>query len=27
MVTTSVTYLEGSEERFVAHGEVVGVTY
>src|SRR5918997_2142355 len=27
MVTTSVTYLEGSEESFVAHGEVVGVTH
>src|ERR671913_1914344 len=27
MVTTSVTYLEGSEERFVAHGKVVGVTH
>src|ERR671916_1784083 len=27
MVTTSVTYLEGSEERFVAHGEVVGVAH
>src|SRR5919107_4570616 len=27
MVTTSVTYLEGSEEDFVAHGEVVGVAH
>src|ERR687894_3018254 len=27
MVTTSVTYLEGSEERIVAHGEVVGVAH
>src|SRR5687767_8429870 len=27
MVTTSVTYLEGSERCFVAHGEVVGVTH
>src|SRR5918995_691781 len=27
MVTTSVTYLEGSEERFVAHREVVGVAH
>src|SRR5215218_3077534 len=27
MVTTSVTYLDGSEERFVAHCEVVGVTH
>jgi hypothetical protein len=26
-VTTSVTYLEDSERCFVAHGEVVGVTY
>src|ERR671913_1511401 len=27
MVTTGVTYFEGSEERIVAHGEVVGVTH
>src|SRR5215208_4894790 len=27
MVTTSVTYLDDSEERFVAHCEVVGVTH
>src|SRR5215213_55945 len=27
MVTTSVTYPEGSEERLVAHREVVGVTH
>src|SRR5918997_7130956 len=27
MVTTSVTYLEGSEERIVSHGEVVGVAH
>src|SRR5215210_3023251 len=27
MVTTSVTYLEVSEDRFVAHREVVGVTH
>src|SRR5215207_10764883 len=27
MVTTSVTYFDGSERCFVAHGEVVGVTY
>src|ERR671912_1303604 len=27
MVTTSVTYLDDSEERIVAHGEVVGVTH
>src|SRR5918911_5361861 len=27
MVTTGVTYLEGSEERLVAHGEVVRVAH